>query len=311
MAKCLALLIVMLATAFATPVGAEEKLRDDLVVEAEFARYSEFFGFGFGALWVMSGPKLIRITAADNTVGETLIEGATGQVRRVAFGEDAIWLADAGSQRMYKVDPDTGTVLLDFYVDIYGHIESTIAVGSGSVWIVTVNDRLLERFDVATGEAQESIPLPSAASAVAFAFGAVWVVASQRGELYRVEPETKAITDTIAVLPVPRALTAGEGSIWVLSEDNAVQRIDPETRRVIAAIGTQRKGWGDLDVGGGYVWFSLPGVFAQIDPETNAVVGMFSAQGTGLSSEGHSLRYGGGSLWLGGMPLRRILPPRP
>ncbi len=40
-------------------------------------------------------------------------------------------------------------LLLDFYVDIYGFIEGTIAVGHGSVWIVTVNDRLLERFNLA------------------------------------------------------------------------------------------------------------------------------------------------------------------
>ena len=80
-------------------------------------------------------------------------------------------LADAGSQRIYKIDPNSSELLLDFYVDIYGYIEGTIAVGDGSVWIVTVNDRLLERFDLASGESQASITLPSAGSAVVFDHG--------------------------------------------------------------------------------------------------------------------------------------------
>jgi virginiamycin B lyase len=310
MARTLTVLIVMLA-AIAVPVNAEEDVLDELIMEADFARYGngQFFGFGFDALWMMSGPKLVRINASDNFVSETLIKGATGQIRRVAFGEDAVWLADAGSQRIYKVDPDSGTVLLDFYVDIYGHIESTIAIGNGSVWIVTVNDRLLERFDVATGESQASIPLPSAASAVVFEYGAAWVIASRESELYRIEPETNLITDTIAVRPVPRTMTAGEGSVWVQSEPGAVQRVDPASRRVIASVDTKLDGWGDIGVGGGYVWFSLPGVFVQIDPQTNSIVRMMNGLGTGLAQEGHSIRYGGGSLWVGGIPLRRVRPP--
>ena len=247
---------------------------------------------------------------ADNTVSETLIKGATGLIRRVAFDDDAIWLADAGSQRIYKVDPDRGTVLLDIYVDIYGHLDSTIAIGDGSVWIVTVMIACSNVSTYPPAKLRSPIPLQSAASAVVFAYGAVWVIASRKGELYRVEPETGVATTTIALLPMPRSMTAGEGSIWVVSEDNAVQRIDPETRRVVAAIPTERNGWEDIDVGGGDVWFSLPGVFAQIDPETNSIVQTFNAPGTGLGVEGHSIRYGGGSLWLGGMPLRRILAPR-
>ena len=193
---------------------------------------------------MMSGPKLVRINSDDNAVSETLIKGAVGQIRRVAFSEDAVWLADAGSQRIYKIDPDSGELLLDFYVDIYGYIEGTIAVGDGSVWIVTVNDRLLERFDLARGESQASITLPSAGSAVVFDHAAAWVTAAQSGALYRIEPGTNEITDTIALLPLPRAMASGEGSIWVLSEPGIVQRIDPATRFVVATIDTQFDGWG-------------------------------------------------------------------
>jgi hypothetical protein len=127
--------------------------------------------------------------------------------------------------------------------------------------------------------------------------------------LYRVEPGTNVITDTIALLPLPRSLASGEGSIWVMCEPGTVQRIDPATKRVVATIDTQLDGWGDIAVGGGYVWFSVPGAFIQIDPRTNSIGRMMNGLGTGLAQEGHSIRYGGDSLWVGGMPLRRVRPP--
>jgi streptogramin lyase len=301
--------VSVIVAALVAPAAAEPTKGAALVVEATFPRLVEFFGFGYGALWYMAGAKIVRVDAADNTVRKTLVKTASGLSRRVAFGENAVWFADAGSQRIYKVDPASAEVVLDFYVDIHGFAEHTIAVGAGSVWVVTVNDRLLERFDVTTGEPEGEIPLPDPGSAVIFEAGATWVIAPMKGALFRIDPDANAITDVIPLLPSPKTIAAGEGSIWVLSDTTAVQRIDPVTRQVIAVIDTPRRGWGDIDVGGGYVWFSLPDVFVQIDPKTNAIVTMFDGPGTGQTSEGHSIRYGGGSLWLGGLPLRRVRPP--
>jgi streptogramin lyase len=294
----------------AAPTVGEPGRDGAITVEAQFPRLAEFFGFGYGALWYMPGAKIVRIDAASNEVRTTLVKGASGQTRRVAFGDNAVWFADTGSQRIYKVDPASAEIVLDFYVDIHGFAEHAIAVGAGSVWVITVNDRVLERFDTTTGEPESAIPLPEAGSAVLFEAGAAWLIAPMKGVLYRIDPDTNAITDEIPLLPSPKTMAAGEGGIWVLSEGTAVQRIDPATRRVVAAIDMPRRGWGDIDVGGGYVWFSLPDVFVQVDPATNRIVRVLDGPGTGLTSEGHSVRYGDGSLWLGGLPLRRVRAPR-
>ena len=299
----------VIVAALVARAAAEPAKGGALVVEATFPRLAEFFGFGYGALWYMPGAKIVRIDAADNTVRSTLVKSASGQSRRVAFGDNAVWFADAGSQRIYKVDPESAEVVLDFYVDIHGFAEHAIAVGAGSVWVVTVNDRLLERFDVTTGEPEGEIPLPDPGSAVIFEAGAAWVIAPMKGALYRVDPDTHAITDVIPLPPSPKTMAAGDGSIWVLTDGAGVARIDPVTRRVVAVIDAPRRGWGDIDVGGGYVWFSLPDVFVQLDPKTNAIVRLVDGPGTGQTSEGHSIRYGGGSLWLGGLPHRRVRPP--
>jgi hypothetical protein len=102
-------------------------------------------------------------------------------------------------------------------------------------------------------------------------------------------------------------MTACEGGIWVFGQgDHVVQRIDPQTRKVVASIDTGREnGWGEMTCGAGYVWFSLPGVpIAQIDSTTNALVRIFAGQ-----SKGWSIAYGAGSLWIGGAPILRLTPP--
>src|SRR4029078_11611222 len=83
-----------------------------LTVQAELSRGGDYFGFGFGALWFMSGPKLIRVSAADNSTSDTFVKGATGEVRGVGFSQDAVWLADAGSQKILQAVPLRRTALM-------------------------------------------------------------------------------------------------------------------------------------------------------------------------------------------------------
>ena len=58
-------------------------------------------------------------------------------------------------------------------------------------------------------------------------------------------------------------------------------------------------------MGGGYVWVTLLDIpLVQIDPKTNAVVACFMAM-----DWGDAIRFGGGSLWVSGRPIRRLTPP--
>ena len=277
-----------------------------LTVQAELSRGGDYFGFGFGALWFMSGPKLIRVDAADNSISDTFVKGATGEVRGVVFSEDAVWLADAGSQKIYKVDPISRTVTMEIFAEMYGR-EGSIGVGAGSVWLVTQGDRVLARFNIETGDAEPPVNLPSDISTVTFAYGAAWAAGFGNSELYRIDPVAGVITDSIPIVARPLSITACEGGIWVLGQgDHVVQHIDPKTREVVASIDTGREnGWGEISCGGGYLWFSLPGVpVAQIDPRRNELVRVFVGNDCGLS-----VAFGGNSLWLGGAPLLRLAPP--
>jgi streptogramin lyase len=62
------------------------------------------------------------------------------------------------------------------FADMYGR-EGSIGIGEGSVWAVTENDRLLERFDPQSGAVQVKISLPSAGAGVLVDYGSAWVTA--------------------------------------------------------------------------------------------------------------------------------------
>jgi streptogramin lyase len=287
----------------ATPGWAVEDLPSaDLIVQAEIRR-GDYFEFGFDALWMMSGPKLTRIDAVDNSATEFWIEGATGFLRSIAVGEGAVWLPDTGNQIIYKFDPTSKRVVLKVFAEMFGR-EGSIGVGEGSIWAVTQNDRVLQRIDAKSGKVEAEIELPSPGSGVLVDAGVVWVTSHLKSELYRIDAASNAIDATIPLHRGPRRMAAGEGGLWVLCDaDAVVERVDRELARVVASFDFEQPGKrGDITVGGGYVWVSMPGVpLAQIDPRRNELVRRFHGW-----EQITTLRFGGGSLW---RAQQRIQPP--
>lgn len=290
-----------------------------LTIQETIPRDGFAMAFGFDSLWMMSGERLIRVSAADNSVAEIEIPVhenaamlmAIDKYRDLAVGEGAVWVPDMASSTVYKVDPATNSVVLAVETDIFGG-EGSIGVGHGSVWVITFDKRnkSVTRYDAVTGAVQASIALPNASKEVVAAHGAVWVAAARRGELYRIDPDTNAVTATIAVTGSPRYLAAGEGSIWVFSpDDGIVQRVDGQSGDVVATItlgATDNDG--DIVTGGGYAWVIMRrSAVTRIDAATNQQAGVFSG-GDGIIL-GRRLGFGGGTLWVSGGKIFRIAPP--
>jgi hypothetical protein len=86
------LLVVMLAAmpAQATDSTAPKSPVDLLTIEAEIPRRGDFLGFGFGSLWMMSGIRLVRVDASNNSVVDIQLDSALGVYRGVAVGEGAV-----------------------------------------------------------------------------------------------------------------------------------------------------------------------------------------------------------------------------
>ena len=70
---------------------------------------------GFGALWMMSEQKLMRVALADNAVTEIPLDGATAEFHRTAVGEGAVWVSANHSQTIYKM---TRRQIRSYYEDL-------------------------------------------------------------------------------------------------------------------------------------------------------------------------------------------------
>lgn len=285
---------------------------DALKVEAEIARDGRFMAYGFGSLWMMSGPRLARINADDNRVTDVTLKDYGGPNRGVAIGEGAVWVPDVGSDRIYAVDPISNQQVKVIPAKM-GSAEGSIAVGFGSLWVVTEEkgDRTLVRFNAQTGDPASKIALPSSAIGVLIDYGSVWVTGDTKNQLYRIDPASNFIVATVPMSSQPRFLASGEGSIWVYNQgDGNVQRVDPSTNKVVATIDTGRPGGGgSIAVGGGYVWLSmLHGTpVVQIDAKTNRLIHNFRGYGAD-AGWGDAICFGDGSVWVSGSKLHRIKP---
>ncbi len=294
---------------------ASERKASALVIEAMVPLAGDFMAFGFDSLW-MAGiydvAEIARIDPADNSVILIALEGARGAFRAPATGEGAVWVANVGADTIYRVDPATNAVTLTIPAKMFDR-EASIAAGEGSVWAVTAGekpDRVLTRFDPASGATMAEIPLPAPSAGVALAGGAAWVTSPLTGQLFRIDPAANAVTATLQVGGSPSFLAAGEGALWLLDPRGSVRRFDPASGELTATIplGLHWTRGGDLTVGGGSVWVCLWGApVIQIDPVSNRVLARY----VGGEQFGDALRYGAGSLWISGPKLFRIDPPTP
>ena len=271
--------------------------------------------FGFGSLWMVNHPNLMRIDPATNLVSLIELTGIKGPVRYLGIGEGAVWIADNATDTIFKVDPATNAVVGRFHAPIETR-DSLIGLGGGSLWIVTADnfDRTLTRLNAESGTVEAQIDLPASSSpGVVFDFNSAWVIGSGRSQLYRVDPDTNTIVSATDLDSFPSAAVSAEGSLWIHSAARGtIERIDPVSGKVIASIETHAVGIDCLAAGGGYVWLMVnPLTVLQIDPQTNTVVRKFTGSAIGdVQLWGPMLSYGADSLWiLGKLDIVRVKPP--
>lgn len=306
MARLLQSLAAALIVALALPAHAET-LEKDLVITAKIPRTGDFLAYGFDAVWMMSGAKLVRVNPADNSVTETFIKDSLGKFRAYQIGEGAIWLPDVAADRIFKVDPASAKVTMSMAVPM-DRPAGSIGVGLGSVWVVAdgTDRRLLMRLSTATGADEARIKLPGDGAGVFVAFGSVWVTAPRSDELYRIDPASNSVAQTITLASQPRFLTADENAVWVADQGGFLQRVNGRSGTVESTIETGLVGaGGDIDAGGGYIWITSRSLaLMQVDPKTNRIIAKYHAPDVG-----HAVRYGAGSVWISGPALHRIALP--
>jgi DNA-binding SARP family transcriptional activator len=193
--------------------------------------------FGYGSLWVAGGNDgtLLRLDPQHNGIERVPLGKAPGAVPQPVFsvrvGVGAIWVMRGNE--VLRVDPGRESVT--------GHYAVTapqgIAVGLGSLWITTNDERVL-RVDARTMKLVYAQDVSHIAYFPVVTDGSLWVVAvpsleSEVPEVWRLDPGTLAQTTSIGLArQFPYQLSAGDGVLWWVDPTNgAVSRLDPRTNR--------------------------------------------------------------------------------
>jgi DNA-binding SARP family transcriptional activator/ABC-type transport system substrate-binding protein len=224
--------------------------------------------FGGGFLWSVSADGTLekvdpRSRAVARRVGIGVHPGG------LAFGEGFVWVSDADSPRLLRIDPRYVSVER---VDLpaKGGGAGGVSVGAGSVWVAQGDSRVV-RMEPETGRVQHRWNVPNA-SDVHFAEGKAWL--NGGGVMRRVDPATNLVTGSVRLRPGACCSAAGGGFVWMVGGSGATlwkfsNLANPPSP--LAAVKLARAG-GDIAFGNGALWATTgsAGSVTRVNPRTNA-----------------------------------------
>ena len=232
-------------------------------------------------------PKTNRETAKVALPGEPCAGMAAG------FG--SVWVPlCAKPSALARVDMKTNRLTAVYPIGPAA-AEGGIAIGGGSVWMVTDAKGSLARIDPANGTVRQTVKIAPGSYNPRFADGVVWVSGHDGGVVTAVDAASGKVLAVIPVGAGPRFLTIGDGAVWVLLQGTGeIVRIDARTHLVTARIDAKLAGpGGDIAIGAGHVWATLKGVpLTKIGANTNRIERQWVGPG------GDSLAFAFGAVWL-------------
>jgi class 3 adenylate cyclase len=185
---------------------------------------SQAIAFGADTIWV-ADPNMATVVRYDPVSRATRTiplprSDPPARPDSIAFGAlggAAIWVGDALSTNLYRVDT-TGSNQIRTYT--VGGPPTAIAMGTDAVWVTSERNDAVYAVDPASGSVRTSIDLGAqgcnAPTAIAISGQGVWVACSLSQGLMQIDPVTGTVIGTLGVAGTPTALTmAQNGSIWV------------------------------------------------------------------------------------------------
>ncbi len=180
---------------------------------------------GFGHVWVLTGDGSTLVGIDPETNKPAVEYALPARGADVALSDDALWLPCRIDDRVLKVDPATGEVLLD--LEVANPV--TVATGDGEVWVGTATD--IQRLDPDTGEVLVTADAPAGPEGVlALDEDTVWV---RNLEDFLIEVD-RATGERVGQITAEGLTSAGDmlvldGDLWVAAyDDQFLFRIDPD-----------------------------------------------------------------------------------
>ena len=189
---------------------------------------------GDGAVWAAAPSKpntapgsLVRIDPTSDRISGKPTR--TGRVpAAVLVGQGSVWVANRGSDSVWRIDPRTRAVTAKVSV---GDQPAALALSGGRIWVANLGDRTIMRIDLATNRVQGApISLGKEIQDLAGSENAVWVSAAD-GTVTRLDPRTgQPVGSPLTPARAPLVLGVDNGIVWVGSaSDKTLTRIQEGT----------------------------------------------------------------------------------
>ena len=196
----------------------------------------------------------------------------------IVSGHDALWVANAESDTVSRIDPATREVTAT--VGVASPVD--LAVGPDAIWVASGIDGTVSRIDPESNDVVATIDLggpdpfvPQTVHGVSAGFGGVWAAVSGP-KLIRIDAAENRVARSIDVGTDQLAVAVGHGAVWVVTPEKLL-RLEPTTGAITAELSiTSRSGIpSDVAVADDGV-LVLAGDMWLVDPESTSLERTFS-----------------------------------
>jgi streptogramin lyase len=172
----------------------------------------------------------------------------------VAGAAGAVWISNADTGQLLRLDPATGTVTRRIALD---PTPCAITVAYGSLWVVTQSGKL-DRVDPVAGRVLAHVPIGETSYQAVATPGAMWVSNRNGATLTRIDPATNRVTATVPTPGIqPGGMVYAAGSLWVGDDTDGadhVLRMNPATHAFTRLVAGHRPAY--LTATPGAIWVS-------------------------------------------------------
>jgi virginiamycin B lyase len=213
----------------------------------------------------------------------------------LAADSQSLWVPLCGhTPQLAKVDLKTRTLAHTFDVGPAAP-EGGIAIGAGSIWLITDKHGSLVRIDPNSGSILQTIPVPPGSYNPFFSDGRIWVTRAAGSEVTSVDATTGKVLEHFTTGRHPRFATAGGGAVWTVGQgDGSLSRIDVAGQRPVLTLQLHTPGvGGDITYADGRIWTTLMKTpLTIVDAASSIVLCQWKGRG------GDAIGVGFGTIWL-------------
>ncbi len=245
-------------------------------------------------------PAQIGMLRWDQDPGRPATIAVGGGPQGVGFDGTNIWVANATSRTLTKIDPRANAVLAT--IDVPGS-PTGIAFDGAHIWVALAGiPSRATKIDPVTNSIVAHVPVGANPQGLVFDGTNLWVANSGSNSVTRIDPVANAVVATVSVEAFPTALAFDGTSIWVTSyTTNSMSKIDRATNTTTAVpVGSVTSG---VAFDGFHLWIAMPSGsrVMNLNPATNTGTVYIDV---GLNP--HSVVFDGTSIWVPSLGADRV-----